>query len=149
MVCNLFLMKEPGLDPRTFSCFCFGDVFTAACLLLCFLALLGLHCLQLSWVLHWYLLAPRRRKLQWVILQPHIGSDGWQYRELQKASPLTAARYDYALVNYDDRLVFVTGGIKMSIWLSSVEYYSIEGDFWMQAPSLHVARRMHSGCALG
>ena len=86
---------------------------------------------------------------QWVMLEPHIGSDGWQYREVQKASPLTAARYDYALVNFDDRLVFVTGGIKMSIWLSSVEYYSIEGDFWMQAPPLHVARRMHSGCALG
>lgn len=62
-------------------------------------------------------------------------------------------RYDAFLINFEDKLVFITGGTnprnRHSHIYNSVDQYSIEDDKWTPAPNMKLSRYNHSGCSLG
>ena len=62
-----------------------------------------------------------------------------------------AARYSFALANFHDSLIVLSGGASRESYqvVSSVDVYSIEADKWSSIASLNQARREHSSCCVG
>ena len=66
-----------------------------------------------------------------------------------KASPVQEMPRAFAMTNYKDRLIFITGGISRGANpIQKAQYYCIESDTWSEAPNLCEARSGHNSCAL-
>ena len=62
--------------------------------------------------------------------------------------PKTKRKY-LSLTNYNDKFVFLAGGLYSGVSSSVVEYYSIEKNLWYSAPNLNQKRHSHYSCQLG
>ena len=62
---------------------------------------------------------------------------------------LDSIRYRFALANYRDEAIYITGGsYSLLDNVSSVMRFNLRSNQWEKAPSMNQARKCHSSCVL-
>ena len=71
---------------------------------------------------------------------------------IPKAKPSFASRIFFHMTNYDDRTVFLTGGMLLVSGIINLNethlYYSLS-DSWVKGPNMLAPRIQHSSCVMG
>jgi len=71
-----------------------------------------------------------------------VKNDTWQYRSDLK---MPEGKYGHCVVNVDDELIFVFGGdTSTSLSLDSAHVLNYTSGKWLELPSMHDARQMHT-----
>ena len=69
--------------------------------------------------------------------------------EKELAAPIFTIKRNFCLANFDNELIFITGGLDDSCNSESdVFFYDIRSDKWGKAPSMNKARFHHSNTVL-